>query len=139
MIYLPMLQSKPIKSFDKMIAIHNTHQTHSNFHIFKFCVLLILYTRLFTKLNLFEILFYVTFITTKVSRSTVYIYIYIPKIGIYLIENNSLMIKFKVTYSRKCTTSPKYCYLEHISLAIIYDHSHYCILSCYCLQLLCAV
>ena len=32
---------------------------------------LILYTRLFTKLNLFEILFYITFITTKVSRSTV--------------------------------------------------------------------
>ena len=38
-IYLPMLQSKPIKSFDKMIAIHNTHQTHSNFCILKFRVL----------------------------------------------------------------------------------------------------
>ena len=33
---------------------------------------LILYTRLFTKLNLFKILFYGTFITTKISRSTVY-------------------------------------------------------------------
>ena len=33
---------------------------------------LISYTRLFTKLNLFEILFCGTFITTKFSRSTVY-------------------------------------------------------------------
>ena len=32
---------------------------------------LILYTRLFTKLNLFEILLSVTFLTTKFSRSTV--------------------------------------------------------------------
>ena len=42
---------------------------HSNFHIYKFHVLLISYTRLFMKLNPFKILFYVTFITTKVSRS----------------------------------------------------------------------
>ena len=33
---------------------------------------LILYTRLFMKLNLFEILLYVTFLTTKFSRSMVY-------------------------------------------------------------------
>ena len=33
---------------------------------------LILYTRVFTKLNLFEILLYVTFITMKVSRSMVW-------------------------------------------------------------------
>ena len=33
---------------------------------------LISYTRLFTKLNLFIILLYVTFLTTKFSRSTVY-------------------------------------------------------------------
>ena len=33
------IQSKPIKSFDKMIAIHNTLQMHSNFSIFKFRVL----------------------------------------------------------------------------------------------------
>ena len=33
---------------------------------------LISFTRLFTKLNLFEILLYVIFITTKVSRSTVF-------------------------------------------------------------------
>ena len=39
---------------------------------------LISYTRLFTKLNLFEILFYTTFITTKVSRSMACIYVYIP-------------------------------------------------------------
>ena len=32
---------------------------------------LISYTRLFMKLNLFKILFYITFITTNVSRSTV--------------------------------------------------------------------
>ena len=32
---------------------------------------LILYTRLYTKLNLFEMLLYATFITTKASRSTV--------------------------------------------------------------------
>ena len=32
---------------------------------------LISYTRLFTKLNLFEILLYVTFLTTKFSRSAV--------------------------------------------------------------------
>ena len=32
---------------------------------------LISYTRLFTKLNLFKILLYVTFLTTKFSRSTV--------------------------------------------------------------------
>ena len=33
------IKNKPIKSFDKMIAIHNTCQTHSNFRIFKFRVL----------------------------------------------------------------------------------------------------
>ena len=32
-------------------------QTHSNFCTFKLCVYLISYTRIFTKLNLFEILF----------------------------------------------------------------------------------
>ena len=39
---------------------------------------LISYTRLFTKLNLFEILLYITFITTKVSRSTVLLCTYVP-------------------------------------------------------------
>ena len=39
---------------------------------------LILYTRLFTKLNLFKILLYVTFLTTKFSRSTVYNTIIFP-------------------------------------------------------------
>ena len=52
-----------------MTAIHNTHQTkyqtRSDLCIFKFCVYLILYTRLFKELNLFEILCYVKFITTK--------------------------------------------------------------------------
>ena len=38
-IYLSVLQSKPIESFDKTIAIHKRRQTHSNFRIFKFCVL----------------------------------------------------------------------------------------------------
>ena len=33
---LPVLQSKPIKRFDKMTAIHNMCQMHSNFCIFKF-------------------------------------------------------------------------------------------------------
>ena len=39
---------------------------------------LISYTRLFTKLNLFEILLYITFITMKVSRSTVLLCTYVP-------------------------------------------------------------
>ena len=56
--YFPVLQSKPIKKFDKVTTIHNTHQTkretHSNFHIFEFRVLFNLYTRLFTKLNLWN-------------------------------------------------------------------------------------
>ena len=60
-----------------MITIHNTHQTkhqtHSIFRTFKFCVLFISYTRLFTKLNLFEILLYITFLTTKFSRLTAHI------------------------------------------------------------------
>ena len=55
-----------------MIAIHNMHQMHSNFHVFKFRVNLISYTRLFMKLNLFKILLYVTFITTKIFRSAYY-------------------------------------------------------------------
>ena len=38
-IPLRAIKSKPIKSFDKTIAIHNTRQTHNNFRIFKFCVL----------------------------------------------------------------------------------------------------
>ena len=42
------------------------------FCIFKFCVYLLSYIRLFMKLNLFKILLYVTFITMKVSRSTVH-------------------------------------------------------------------
>ena len=47
-------------------------QMHSNFHtVLKFRVYLISYTRLFTKLNLFDILFYGTFIAIKISRSTV--------------------------------------------------------------------
>ena len=54
-----------------MTAIHNMHQTkrrmHSNFCTFKFHIYLISYTKLFTKLNLFEILLYVTFITMKIS------------------------------------------------------------------------
>ena len=59
---------------------HSMYQTHCNFCIFKlfkFCVYLILYTRSFTKLNLFENLLYryIKFITTKVSRSTVYCYL----------------------------------------------------------------
>ena len=48
------------------------HWMHGNFRIFKFCVYLISYTRLFTKLNLYKILLYVTFFTVKISRSTVY-------------------------------------------------------------------
>ena len=53
-------------------TIHNMRQMHNNFCIFKFCVYLISYIRLFMKLNLFEVLLYVTFITMKVSRSTVH-------------------------------------------------------------------
>ena len=58
-----------------MTAIPNMGQTHSNFPILNSVSYLILYTRLFMKLNLFKILLHVTFITTKVSRSTVYSYI----------------------------------------------------------------
>ena len=58
--HLPVLQRRPIKSFNKRTIINNMcqtkPQTHSNFHIFKFHVYLISYTRLFTKLNLFKIL-----------------------------------------------------------------------------------
>ena len=38
-IYLSVLQSKPVKRFNKMIAIYNMRQVHSDFRIFKFCVL----------------------------------------------------------------------------------------------------
>ena len=59
-----------MKRFNKTTTIHNTlqtkHQTHSNFCTFKFRVCLILYTRLFMKLNLFKILLYVTFLTMKI-------------------------------------------------------------------------
>ena len=53
-----MLQTKPIKRFDKTTAIYNTCQTKHQTHvlIFKFRAYLFSYTRLFTKLNLFEIL-----------------------------------------------------------------------------------
>ena len=58
---------------------HNTHQTkcqmHNNFGIFKFHVYLILYARLFTKLNLFKTLRYGTFIAMKISRTTVCSYV----------------------------------------------------------------
>ena len=37
----------------------------------------------------------------------------------------SLIIKFKVKYFRGYMTSLKYLYIEHISLAIIHDCSHY--------------
>ena len=46
-------------------------QLVGNFRIFQFCVYLISYTRLFTKLHLFKILLYNTFITIQISRSTV--------------------------------------------------------------------
>ena len=49
---------------------------HNNFLIFKFHVYLILYTRLFMKLNLFEILLYGTFITAEISRSTVFFFMF---------------------------------------------------------------
>ena len=47
-------------------------QTHNNFCIFKFCVYLILYTRLFTKLNLFQIFTLRYTFNNKFSRSMVY-------------------------------------------------------------------
>ena len=43
--------------------------TH-NFCIFKYHIHLIWYAKMFTKLNLFKILFYDTFIATNISRST---------------------------------------------------------------------
>ena len=71
-IPLHAIQSKPIKSFNKPIAIHNMRQTHSIISVYLNSVYyLISYTRLFTKLNLLEILLYVTFLTKKFSRSTV--------------------------------------------------------------------
>ena len=50
-IYLPVIPSKPIKSFNKAIGIHNMHQTHGNFCIFKFHLLFnfVYSSRLFTK------------------------------------------------------------------------------------------
>ena len=65
------------------------HQTHSNFCIFKYVFYLILYTRLLMKLNLFKIILYGTYITTKISRSTVAIlsvYTYIYVVFIYVIK-----------------------------------------------------
>ena len=58
--------------FNKTTAF-TTHVKPSVKHIvfFKFCVYLISYIRLFTKLNLFEILFYGRFIRTEISRSMV--------------------------------------------------------------------
>ena len=67
-IYLLMLQSKPVKRFNKTTAFHNMHQVHSNFHVFIFCVLFYSYTRL---INL-KILLYVTFLTIKFSRSMIH-------------------------------------------------------------------
>ena len=78
-----------------MITIHNTrqtkHQTHSIFRIFKFRVLFISYTRLFMKLNLFEILLYITFLTTKFSRLTAYIMQLKFSIHVYTVLTNSLI------------------------------------------------
>ena len=54
---------------------------------------LISYTRLFTKLNLFEILFYITFLTTKFSRSTVSLQHttnYITMYYLYLLWQNNI-------------------------------------------------
>ena len=65
-IYLRMLQNKPIMSFDKTIVIHNTRQTYSNSIYLNSVCHLISYTRLFTKLNLVEILLYVTFFNNEI-------------------------------------------------------------------------
>ena len=62
---------------DKTTRLH-MHQMHSYFHTFR--IYLILYTRLFTKLNLFDILFYGTFITTKISGSMVVTFQYVEVI-----------------------------------------------------------
>ena len=59
-----MTTQSPFTTRIKCIVI----SVHLNFVCY-----LISYTTLFMKLNLFEILFYITFITTKVSRSTVYV------------------------------------------------------------------
>ena len=63
------------KIFDKMIAIPafttRIKRIVISVYLNSVCYL-ISYTRLFTKLNLFKILLYVTFLTTKFSRSTVF-------------------------------------------------------------------
>lgn len=63
-----------VKPCTLLLCPCKTKTMHSNFCTFKFRVNLISYTRLFTKLNFLEILFYGTFFTTKISRSAVCIY-----------------------------------------------------------------
>ena len=69
---LSVLQSKPIKMFNKTTAIHNTcqtkHQMLSNFRIFKFRMLFNFVYQIIYKIKSLR---NVTFITMKVSRSMV--------------------------------------------------------------------
>ena len=66
--------SRPLFTTRAGSNMHQTKRhTHSNFRLNSMCYL-ISYTRLFMKLNLLEILLYVTYIAMKLPRSIVNVY-----------------------------------------------------------------
>ena len=57
------IPSRAIEQANQEVQQEDCHSQHVSFHVNKFRVYLILYTRLLKKLNLFEILLYGAFIT----------------------------------------------------------------------------